>query len=191
MEVFLRRLGTANLYDFSRPPDRPLIAIAAEYNDVQQILGSAQFRPLCGDKVARILSGEGLVTITNFIPSRHSLNGHRNRFFLASNKGSESQRDQREVLRVMGGQDQTDQIVQYFYEKTRELIKVKSYSLTDKNTKYVDIVRDVLRVLPTHWAATSLVREFEFLMLVRRSLTATLIGRFDPQSRQRVLGRLH
>ncbi|KAN0138081.1 hypothetical protein V8E53_003970 [Lactarius tabidus] len=136
MEVFLRRLGTANLYDFSRPPDRPLIAIAAEYNDVQQILGSAQFRPLCGDKVARILSGEG--------------------FFLASNKGSESQRDQREVLRVMGGQDQTDQIVQYFYEKTRELIKVKSYSLTDKNTKYVDIVRDVLRVLPTHWAATSL-----------------------------------
>jgi linoleate 10R-lipoxygenase len=59
MEVFLRRLGNADSFDFSRPPDRPAIAIAVEYNDVQQILGSAQFRPMYGEKVAHILSGEG------------------------------------------------------------------------------------------------------------------------------------
>jgi hypothetical protein len=88
----------------------------------------------------------------------------------------------------MGVPDQTDQIVQYFYQKTRELIKVKSYSLTDKSTKYVDIVRDVLRFLPIHWAATSLVHEFELLILTRRSLTATWIGRFDSQITQRRLG---
>jgi linoleate 10R-lipoxygenase len=81
------------------------------------------------------------------------------RFFLASNKEAESQRDQREVLRVLGQPGETDRIALYFYEKTRELIKVKSYSLTDKNTKYVDIVRDVLRYVPLHWAATELVRQ--------------------------------
>ncbi|KAN0138085.1 hypothetical protein V8E53_003974 [Lactarius tabidus] len=136
MEVFLRKLGTADRYDFNRPPNSTPTAIAKEYNDVQQILGSAQFRRPYGDKGERIVSGEG--------------------FFLASNKEAESQHDQRDVLRVLGTQDQTDKNAHYFYEKTRDLIELKSYSLIDKNIKYVDIVRDVLRYVPLHWAATSL-----------------------------------
>ena len=119
------------------------------------------------------------------------MNGHRDRFFLASNKEAECQRDQREVLRVMGAPGETDQIAHYFYEKTRELIKLKSYSLTDKNTKYVDIVRDVLCYVPLHWAASELVYKFEMLVLIQRSLTATWIGRFDIQIKQRALRRLH
>ena len=59
MKVFLNKLGTANRYSFDRPPDPSPIAIAREYNDVQQILGSAQFRHPYGDKAARIISGEG------------------------------------------------------------------------------------------------------------------------------------
>ena len=82
-------------------------------------------------------------------------------------------------------------IAHYFYEKTRELITLKSYSLTDKNIKFVDIVRDVLRYVPLHWAATELVCKFEVLMSIQRSLTATWIGRFDAKSRQQVPGRLH
>ena len=74
MEVFLRRLGTAHRYEFNRPPDHIPVAIAREYNDVQQILGSAQFRPLFGDKDAHILSGEGLATITKLTRAPHSLN---------------------------------------------------------------------------------------------------------------------
>jgi linoleate 10R-lipoxygenase len=137
MEVFLRKLGTADRYNFNRPPDPSPIVIAKEYNDVQQILGSAQFRHPYGDKGARIVSGEG--------------------FFLATNNDTESQRDQREVLRVLGtSPERADQIANYFYEKTRELIKVKSYTLSDKNVRFVDIVRDVLRYVPLHWAATEL-----------------------------------
>ena len=59
MEVFLRKLGTADHYDFKRPPNSAPTAIAKEYNDVQQILGSAQFRQPYGDKGNRIVSGEG------------------------------------------------------------------------------------------------------------------------------------
>ena len=171
MEVFLRRLGTAHLYEFNRPPDHIPIAVAREYEEVQLILGNAQFRPLYGDKGARILKGEGRVIPKSLANASHSLNVHFDRFFLASNKDAESQRDQRDVLRILGAQDESDQIAHYFYEKTRELIKLKSYSLTDKTIKYVDIVRDVLRYLPVHWAATSLVRKFE--MLIRRSLTVS------------------
>jgi linoleate 10R-lipoxygenase len=111
------------------------------------------------------------------------LNGHRDRFFLASNSEAENQRDRRNVLRALGTQDQTDQIAHYFYEKTRDLIKSKSYSLIDKNIKFVDMVHDVLRYVPLHWAATSLVHEFEMLTLIQRSLTANWIGRFDAQSK--------
>jgi hypothetical protein len=91
----------------------------------------------------------------------------------------------------MGEPGETDHIAHYFYEKTRELIKVKSYSLTDKNTKYVDIVRDVLCYVPLHWAASELVSNFEILMLIWRSLTASCIGWFDTQITQRCRGRLH
>ena len=94
------------------------------------------------------------------------MNDHPDRFFLASNKEAECQRDQREVLRVMGEPGETDHIAHYFYEKTRELIKLKSYSLTDKNTKYVDIVRDVLCYVPLHWAASELVCKLKKLMLI-------------------------
>ena len=94
----------------------------------------------------------------NRTPDPPLINEYRDRFFLASNKDAESLRDQREVLRVLGEPGETDHIAHYFYEKTRELIEVKSYSLADKNVKYVDIVRDVLRYVPLHWAATDLVR---------------------------------
>ena len=97
-------------------------------------------------------------------PAPPSITQYCNRFFLASNNEADSQRDQREVLRVMGAPEETDQIAHFFYEKTRELIALKSYSLTDKNVKFVDVVRDVLRYVPLHWAATELVCEVEVFM---------------------------
>ena len=84
----------------------------------------------------------------------------------------------------MGAPEETDRIAHYFYEKTRELIALKSYSLADKDIKFVDIIRDVLRYVPLHWAATDLVRCIEILMLIWRSLIADWIGRFDAESRQ-------
>lgn len=86
------------------------------------------------------------------------LANYYNSFFLASNNDAESQRDQREVLRVLqASPDQTEKIAQYFYERTRKLIISKSFSLTDNGIKFVDIVRDVLRYVPLYWTATELV----------------------------------
>jgi linoleate 10R-lipoxygenase len=63
MQVFLGKLGTADRYSFNRPGDAPVIATAMNYNDVQQILGSNQFRPSYGEKASRVLSGEGYVKL--------------------------------------------------------------------------------------------------------------------------------
>ena len=158
MEVFLQKLGTVDRYNFNCPPDPSPVAIAREYNDVQQICGSAQFRHPYGDKGAHLVSGKGWVTITN--PAILSLNKHCDRFFLALNNEADSQRDQREILRVMGAPEETDRIAHYFYEKMRKLITLKLYLLTDKNIKFVD----VLRYVPLHWATTELVCEFEMFM---------------------------
>jgi linoleate 10R-lipoxygenase len=65
MEVFLGKLGTADRYDFKRPPDPAPIANAREYKDVQQVLGSTQFRHPYGDRGDGIVSGEGCVRIAN------------------------------------------------------------------------------------------------------------------------------
>lgn len=64
MEVFLRDLNVVGRYSFKRPGIAPVVGIAREYNDVRQILGSAQFRPSYGDKAARVASGEGYVMLS-------------------------------------------------------------------------------------------------------------------------------
>ena len=63
MKGFLEDLGTVDRYNFTRPGNAPVVAIARDYNDVKQILGSAEFRPSYGDKAARVLSGEGCVMV--------------------------------------------------------------------------------------------------------------------------------
>jgi linoleate 10R-lipoxygenase len=67
MKVFLSRLGTADLYSFSRPGTAPVVACAKEYNDVQLILGSKQFVHPYGAKAARVVSGEGYVNVTGVV----------------------------------------------------------------------------------------------------------------------------
>jgi len=59
MEVFLHKLRTVDHYNFSCLPGLSPIAIAREYNDVQQILGSAQFHHPYSVKAARIVSDKG------------------------------------------------------------------------------------------------------------------------------------
>jgi hypothetical protein len=65
MKVYLTNLGIAGRYSFSRPGNAPVVAVARDYNDANQILGSDRFRPSYGDKAARVISGEGYVMVIN------------------------------------------------------------------------------------------------------------------------------
>jgi hypothetical protein len=118
----------------------------------------------------------------------------RDRFFLASTNDADSLRDQQEVLRVLrASPEQADKIAHYFYERTRKLIISKSYILSDKSIRFVDIVRDVLRYVPLYWTATELVCDFEMthnLMSLTMDCTA-LIGWPEVENGSRFMGRLH
>ena len=45
----------------------------------------------------------------------------------------------------------------FFYEHTFELINTNSYSLVGKKSYGIDIVRDVLKIVPVLWAASAIV----------------------------------
>jgi len=94
------------------------------------------------------------------------------RFFLASNIDAESQRDQREVLRVLQAPpNQADKIAHYFYERTRKLILSRSFAVSGKGVKMVDLVRDVLRYVPLYWTATELVCDLAHYGVANEGLT--------------------
>jgi len=97
---------------------------------------------------------------------------HYDRFFLASDIDAESQRDQREVLRVLqASPNQADKIAHYFYERTRKLILLRSFTVSGKGVKIVDLVRDVLRYVPLYWTATELVCDLAHSGVADKGLT--------------------
>ncbi|THH10719.1 hypothetical protein EW146_g8291 [Bondarzewia mesenterica] len=137
MKGFLMKLGTADKYDFARPSDPGSVVMAKEYRDVELVLKSKEFKAPYASTVAGIVHGPG--------------------FFLASDDVARGERDQREVLRVLTASPQgEDKIAQEFYNNTRALMSSKSYSLTDRTKRNVDIARDVLKYVPLHWAASEI-----------------------------------
>ena len=77
------------------------------------------------------------------------------RFFIASDNPSRAAMEQRAMVGVLSGYE--DQILQFFYDKTRELMVRESYSLVGVKTRSLDIVRDVLKYIPLHWASSFFV----------------------------------
>lgn len=53
--------------------------------------------------------------------------------------------------------ESTAKIGKFFYDTTRQLIASSSFTLVGKKTHGVDIVRDVLKLVPVHWAAADIV----------------------------------
>lgn len=59
----------------------------------------------------------------------------------------------------------------YFEKKTKQLINAKSFNSTDKTAKYVDIVQDVINLLPIHWISQEIVSTPSTFYFVRFILT--------------------
>lgn len=70
---------------------------------------------------------------------------------MASDDPARAAREQRALVGVLA--ESTDKITGFFYEKTRELMQRESYALVQSSTRAVDIVRDVLKYVPIHWAS--------------------------------------
>jgi hypothetical protein len=81
-----------------------------------------------------------------------------NSFFLASKDPAQGEKEQRELIGALAGTPESAKKTgQYFFEKTKELIAAHSFKLVGGKVGNVDIVRDVLKFVTLHWAATELV----------------------------------
>lgn len=61
------------------------------------------------------------------------------------------------MLAVLNSPDLVEETCQFFYESTRKLIASESYTLVGGKISGVDLVRQVLRVVPIYWVAVDLV----------------------------------
>lgn len=80
------------------------------------------------------------------------------RFFLASTDVARSEKERGEVLAALTpNREAADDIGQYFFNKTRELLTSSSYSLVGGKSRCSDVVRDVFKYVPIYWAASEIV----------------------------------
>ena len=74
------------------------------------------------------------------------------RFFIASNDPARAARERRGLIDVLMGAPKFEETVKrFFFEKTRELMQSASCACVGTSTHTVDIVRDVLKVVPIYW----------------------------------------
>lgn len=97
-----------------------------------------------------------------------------------------------------------EKIGRYFHKKTAELVSVASYSLINTNTKSVNIVGDVVKLVPVYWAASEIVRILR-LNTIRRRVFLMLFpqagialkdkshpsGVYTPQELYNILGEIY
>lgn len=149
MGTNLGKLGLVHEYDLVRPATKKETAIIQDYATVASILKDQDaFVAPYRYRVNRVLSGSGYVnSLTDCL-----LYSQKTRFFPI-----EREQAKQAVLAVLDSPELVEQIGQYFYESTQKLITAESYTLVGGKISGVDVVRQVLRVVPIYWVANDLV----------------------------------
>ena len=153
MEGFLKNLDKLDGYSLERPKPRVPPTIVNNYVDVAKVLHSPdKFVPEYVDRAALVIQGKGCVEYTITLLTANKANS----FFAASENGVEEQ--QQFINALAPSPEAVSKICTYFHNKTKELIEQHSFTLVGEKTRAVNIIRDVFKLLPLHWAATEVVR---------------------------------
>lgn len=135
MQGYLKNLGKLDAYNLARPKQSEPATTVDGYVEVGQVLQSTdKYVPEYVDRAAEVLQGKG--------------------FFTASANGVEEQK--KFISALAPSPEAISAIGTYFHNKTKELIEQHSFSLIGQKTRGVNIVRDVLKFVPLHWAATEI-----------------------------------
>ncbi|KAH7927845.1 heme peroxidase [Leucogyrophana mollusca] len=136
MKTNLTKLHKINGYSLERPKPRSTSVTKVDgYVEVGEVLRNGEkFEPEYVERAKEVVKGKG--------------------FFTASDDGLKEQGSFLEALAP--SPEAIAKIGAFFFNKTRELINVHSYSLVGENTRAVNVVRDVLKFVPIHWAATEI-----------------------------------
>ncbi|CCL98613.1 uncharacterized protein FIBRA_00615 [Fibroporia radiculosa] len=162
MNTILTKLDDIKTYDLSRPKPTLPISEVKNYREVAQILGDeTQFGDRYASRGAKVISGQG--------------------FYIASDSPARAGREQRAMIGVLS--KSADEMAEFFYQKTRDLMLLNAYASVGSQTKNVDIVRDVLKYVPIYWAS-----EFAGICLKN---SPTSKGDYTPQELFDVLSDIY
>ncbi|PCH36246.1 linoleate diol synthase [Wolfiporia cocos MD-104 SS10] len=132
MDAVLTRLGDIKTYDLSPPVTAPPVREVSAYAAVAQALADEEpFSPRFASRGSKVISGQG--------------------FFIASDDPARAAREQRAMLGVL--EEFSGGIIDSIYQKTRELMLSQSYTSVGTLTRHVDLMRDVVKYAPIHWAS--------------------------------------
>ncbi|KAH7914862.1 heme peroxidase [Hygrophoropsis aurantiaca] len=135
MKTNLTKLHKINGYSLELPKstNQPITKVDG-YVEVGEVLKNDKFEAEYIGRAKEVIKGKG--------------------FFIASENGP---KEQSELLNILTPSPEAiGKIEKYFFNKTKELINSYSFSLVGDKTRAVNIVRDVLKFVPIHWAASEI-----------------------------------
>lgn len=139
MDNIIKTRGVADKYTITRPtPQAPTIVIN-DTNAIGQVLSSATF-------------------ITPYLQNLKDVK--LNQGFLAVIDDSTSFSKATTLLKqvIFPTPNAFAKTLEWFHDRTLELIREKNLTLVDQSQHTVDLVKDVFRLVPVHWACTQVVR---------------------------------
>ncbi|QRV88586.1 heme peroxidase [Ceratobasidium sp. AG-Ba] len=137
MKEHLTDLEVEGQYDFERPKKAREIISVNSYAAVRQVLGDPKtYRGTYEAHMKGLTDGYG--------------------FFLAMDNPAEHKKDMGMMHKVMVTSEAIQRQTLWYGAKTTELIKDRSFSMSKSRTRTVDIVRDVLNLVPVHWVSQEL-----------------------------------
>jgi cytochrome P450 len=131
MEHYLIKQGVAHKYNFKRPKHIHEPVAVNTFQGVKQVLGDMRiFRTTYSQSMNDLTKGHG--------------------FFLAFDEPSKHRAERVMMYRALYSPGALDHYAGFYGSTTARLIGLKSYE-SRKGTMNVDIVRDVINLVPVHW----------------------------------------
>ena len=143
MEKHLKGMGILKRYKTPSPPTRPIPhgQSVNTFKGVQRVLQDMRtFKTVYGESIKYLTNGYG--------------------FFLAFDEPSKHTTARRLVAGALRMDGKMGEWVKMYERKANELINDRKWVLPgvgQSGTVYVDIVRDVLNVVPVHWVSEEIV----------------------------------
>ncbi|KAK7569898.1 heme peroxidase [Phyllosticta citricarpa] len=134
MERCLKDLGTAHKYSFKRPERIGMPNLVFTYKTAEQVLSDKEAFHVTWGPAMEFLMGK---------PAKN---------FMLAGDGYENLESRKMMSKALYVSDWVKEVKTYYLQKSRELLKEKSYKLGD-SLNQVDIIRDVGNMVHVHFAA--------------------------------------
>ncbi|TEB25040.1 heme peroxidase [Coprinellus micaceus] len=136
-------------YGWSRPRKNPTVAPIKTWAGVKQVLEDKSFLPLPDARIFTVAKP----VVTKKL-SKESWRNNEKRLSQLKNVDKALATAKDEVFKLAFADPEA--LSAYFAKKTTELLSAKSHSSADKSFKFVDVVHDVVNLLPVHWVSQEL-----------------------------------